>query len=322
MLPRFVPALPPGCLPTRFRLPPVAFRKRAMLRTAVICRRALLCSLLLGLTTGSLLLAQSTPASAQTLESVIPDAALRGVIHQSLSQKLPEKKEFEQADLKRLFFLTANGAKIASLQGLEQCTNLAALELNQNQITDLTPLTALVNLQTLSLADNQVVDLAPLGTLVRLQYLDAHGNQVASLAPLQTLTALRTLDVSGNQLASLAGIEPMARLQSLYFDGNQITDLAPLANLKWLASLGARQNRLTSAAGISALTELRFTFLEGNPLTDLQPLVDMAEQDAAGPQRFAPYWKLSVSKAGLTPDALTTQVERLKAAGVRLTLVE
>ena len=73
------------------------------------------------------------------------------------------------------------------------------------------------------------------------------------------------------------------------------------------------------AVTLAAFTELRFTFLGGNQVADLAPLVAMAKADAAGQQRFAPYWKLYLGENPL-PDAAKAQLEELKTLGVRVEL--
>ncbi|MCA9170249.1 MAG: hypothetical protein KDB23_21375, partial [Planctomycetales bacterium] len=66
------------------------------------------------------------------------------------------------------------------------------------------------------------------------------------------------------------------------------------------------------------LTELRHLFLEGNKLTDLAVLVGMAEKDASGEQRFAPFWNLYLANNPLDDAKTKPQLERLKELGARL----
>jgi hypothetical protein len=55
-------------------------------------------------------------------------------------------------------------------------------------------------------------------------------------------------------------------------------------------------------------------------LEDLTPLVEMAQADAAGPKLVAPFLRLYLGGNPLSEAAKTTQVEALKAAGVRVDL--
>ena len=71
-------------------------------------------------------------------------------------------------------------------------------------------------------------------------------------------------------------------------------------------------------AALGSMTELRYTFLEGNKVTDLGPLVTMAQKDAKGDRRFAPYWNLYVSGNPLSDAAKGGQIAALKKVGVRV----
>src|SRR5690606_32952160 len=117
------------------------------------------CRLATGLMVALLLL---SPA-ASSADEIFPDENLRNAIKEILKQKQIEKEQIAEEDLKSIFFLKAEGRKIADLTGLEKCTNLAQVELKDNQITDVTPLADLQNIQLLDLAKNQIADVSPLG---------------------------------------------------------------------------------------------------------------------------------------------------------------
>src|SRR5690606_16237578 len=110
------------------------------------------------------------------------------------------------------------------------------------------------------------------------------------------------------------------KIWSLYLDGNRVTDLEPLKNLRWLSSLDLRGNGVSSLEALSGLTELRFLILDNNRLTDLGVLVQMAEKDAAGEQRFAPFWNLYLGGNPPSDEAKTKQVERLRELGAKISL--
>ena len=46
----------------------------------------------------------------------------------------------------------------------------------------------------------------------------------------------------------------------------------------------------------------------------------MAEKDAAGEQRFAPFWNLYLANNPLTPAAQQAQLDKLKELGARISL--
>lgn len=247
-----------------------------------------------------------------------PDANLTAAIKAILKQKQIDKPQIDEADLKTIFFLDARGKEIKDLTGLEKCTSLAEVKLSNNAIENLAPLAELKNIQSLYLSKNQIKDLKPLAGLVQLQYLELNDNQIASLAGLEKLgEKLGTLHLNGNQIENLEPLSPLGKLHALYLAGNKVEKLAPLAGMKWMSSLDLTNNKVTDLAPLSAMTELRYTMLGGNPLQDLAPLVEMAKKDAAGEQRFAPYWHLYLDADPL-PEPAKKQLEELKAIGVRI----
>ena len=246
------------------------------------------------------------------------DKNLEAAIRKEL--KKDGKAPLKDADLKNVYFLRAGGGKITSLKGLEKCTNLASADLADNAIVDLGPMSGLLHLQKLVLSNNRVSNVAPLAKLVKLQYLDLSGNRIETVDGLKGLTALTTLYLSKNRLKSIKPLAGLTKIWSLYLNDNQLTDIAPLAKLKWLSSLDLRRNAISNLSALSGMTELRYTFLEGNKIADLSVLVSMAKKDAAGVQRFAPYWRLYLSGNPLTTAAKTGQVAELKKLGVRVAL--
>ncbi len=77
--------------------------------------------------------------------------------------------------------LSAPGASIVDLTGIENCTNL----------------------ETLDLSGNAIVSIAPLSGLAGLQYLDLGGNQITNIQPLSGLYALTTVKLWGTGNAVL-----------------------------------------------------------------------------------------------------------------------
>lgn len=256
-------------------------------------------------------------AQSLVAEELIPDPQLNAVIRQVLKKKQIEKEQIDPQDLKTIFFLDARKQGIKSLAGLEHCTNLAEVKLGNNEIADISPLAALKNVQSLSLDHNHVSSLQPLAELTKLQYLELSSNQIQSLTGLESLTNLRSLYLSDNQVRDLAPLASLKQLRSIYLNGNQVESLEPLRELKWVATLALKGNRIADLSPVSGFTELRFTFLEDNPLTNFSVLVQMAQADAAGPKRFAPYWFLYVDDQNLSDEA-KAQLESLKQIGVRV----
>ena len=286
--------------------------------TSLFTLTALLLTILGGPATAQDKKDKKAAMKAPAAKKIFPDAKLQAVITAILKKKQAKTDPIQEADLKTIFFLEAPGKEITNLSGLEKCPNLALINLSKNGITDLKPLAGLKNVQSLDLSKNKIADVTPLKGLAKLQYLQLEHNQVAKLDGLGGLKKLSALYLSNNKVASVAPLKGLEKLSSLYLDNNKVADLAPLKGLKWVANLALRNNQVKDVAALGSMTELRYTFLEGNKVTDLGPLVTMAQKDAKGDRRFAPYWNLYVSGNPLSDAAKGGQIAALKKVGVRV----
>ncbi len=260
-----------------------------------------------------------SPASSANAD-IFPDKQLETVIKEILKKKQLKTDKINEADLKDIFFLTANGKDIADLTGLEKCTNLHQVQLTGNKIKNVKPLAGLDKIQSLDLSDNKITDVSPLAKLGKLQYLQLEKNQVEKLDGLKDLKAMRSLYLSHNKIQSIAPLKGLEKLWTLEVAHNQISDLKHLAKLKWLSNLHLEDNKIKDVAPLEGMTELRFTFLERNQITDIATLLKMAKKDAQGERRFAPYWRLYLSGNPLNDAGKKTHVAELKKIGVRVEL--
>jgi internalin A len=104
----------------------------------------------------------------------------------------------------------------------------------------------------------------------------------------------------------------------LYLDGNQVTDLKTLTKLTSLDSLSLSGNGVSDLKPLAELTEWKYLILENNKIKDLGVLVEMAKKDAAGEQRFAPFWRIYLKGNPLSKEAQTKQVEEITKLGGRV----
>ena len=72
-----------------------------------------------------------------TVIVVFPDATLEAVIREAIGSPTGD---IYPSDLQSLTRLTAQESSIASLTGLQYCTNLQEIDLKKNQISDISPL--------------------------------------------------------------------------------------------------------------------------------------------------------------------------------------
>ena len=289
----------------------------------------LLSSVLLGAAAAIPVFSTPTTAPAADREPVVAprpverlfrDAALTAAVREELH--LADDAELKPEDLRNVYFLRAPDAGVKRLDGLENCPNVALIDLSGNAIADVAPLAGLGALQSLDLAGNRIESLEPLAGLENLQYLKLDGNQVADLAPLAKLERLAALYLPDNLVTDLAPLSGLKSLTSLDAAGNGVTDAGPLAGCERLSAVTLSRNGLSDVAPLAKLTELRFLILRENEIADLAPLAAAATADAAGPRSFAPYLQLYLEGNPLSDAARGGQLDALRAAGVRAFLDE
>jgi internalin A len=252
------------------------------------------------------------------LAGPFPDKNLETAVRATLFDKRDPNTELTDDDLRKVFILEAKGKQIRDLTGLEKCTNLALINLAQNEVADINPIKNLANLQSLDLSQNKLVDVAPLAGLKALQYVELSNNQITALPSLEALNKLSALYMADNKVADLAPLAKLTKLSSLDLAKNQVSNLAPLAEVKDLSLLKLSDNQIEDISAIGNFKRLSMLFLERNKIKDLSPLVASAKADAEGEKRFAPYLRLYLADNPLSDAAKTEQINALKGFGVRV----
>src|SRR5690606_14128346 len=105
---------------------------------------------------------------------------------------------------------------------------------------------------------------------------------------------------------------------SLSLGNNQVHDAGPLASLSKLTTLDVSDNQIGDVTPMTHQTDLKLLLIQRNKIEDLTPLVDAAKADADGPKLFAPYLRLHLEGNPLPESSRSSQLEALKAAGVRV----
>jgi internalin A len=269
---------------------------------------------------GLFVAALSLVSSPLVAEDLFPDKGLEAAVRREVFAKRDNQEPLTAEDVKNISQVRGRGKGIKSLQGLEHCRSLALIELAENEIVDLAPIKDLTVLQSVDFANNKIVDVKPLEGLVGLQYLELSANSIVDVTPLSALENMRSLYLSGNQVKDLAALSGLKKMWSLYLDGNPLGDLSPLAELTKLESLDLRKTGISDLAHLAGYTELDYLLLDGNKLTDLSVLVAMAQKDAEGQKRFAPFVKIYLAGNPLSDEAKGAQVEQLKKVGCRVHL--
>lgn len=181
-----------------------------------------------------------TKAAVDKLKASLPGCEIK---HSELSYTVTFGQTVYKADT--AVSITAPGANVSSLAGLERFDFLQNLELGQNRVTDLSPLSGLAALRTLGLGGNGLADISPLSGLTGLTKLDLSDNGIRDLAALSKLTALTELNLNDNMAADLTALSGLSRLQILCLDNNRVDDVAPLLTLTGLRQLYISGNGLS-----------------------------------------------------------------------------
>lgn len=193
------------------------------------------------------------PASSGIIE--FADSALHEAVLDELGihSNLPLFRE----DILKLTQLTARGAHISSLEGIEAAVNLQQLDLRDNDLHDLKPLSGLQQLVWLSVRENSAItDLSPLSDLTRLRYLNINRNEnIESIVPLQGLRALEVLIMRAVPVLHRADEQQVltyfTRLERLNVRNTGLTSVAVLLNHLerdgFREQLDVRENPLTDA---------------------------------------------------------------------------
>jgi len=262
-----------------------------------------------------LLLSCSALLPAQDL---FPDKALEAAVRAEVFAKRYNQEPLTVDDVKTISQVVGKGKGITNLEGLQHCAALMLIDLENNQIADLTPIKDLKLVQSLTLAGNKIESIAPLENFTKLQYLDVSRNTIKDIAPLTKMENMRSLYLSQNSIESLAPIAGLKKVWTLYVAANPIADFAPVSQLKWLSSLDAKGCNISDLSFLKPLTELSYVMLAENKISDLGILVEMAQADAAGAKRFAPFWRLYLYGNPFSDAATQQQIPALKAAGSKV----
>lgn len=158
-------------------------------------------------------------ASAQ--EVVIPDAALKSAIWETLGKPGPVGTLTEQ-DMLRLTSLYAYSRRVKILEGLGAAHNLTTLDLRFNHLTNFSFLSGLTRLTTLDLGGNQLTSLTLPAGLTSLITLNLFGNNLTDFAFLSALASLTTLDLGYNRLSGLTLPAELTSLTTLNLAGNPL----------------------------------------------------------------------------------------------------
>jgi hypothetical protein len=253
-----------------------------------ISRRQLTSALLLVI----LLSACALPALAQ-IYVPFPDPTLEAAVRDAIGK--PSGLIFD-TDLKALKGLSARGAGITDLNGIQYCTSLTQLNLSNNEITNINYLFQLTSLTNLNFQNNKIIRIHALSGLTNLTMLQLQNNRIGNVEALRNMTSLTWLSLYGNgeitNINALSGLRSLTSLQlhdnhivdisalwglsnlkTFHIPNNKIVDISVLAGLRSLENLGLSGNEIHDISSLEGLTSLERLYLGDNEITDISALV-------------------------------------------------
>ena len=133
-------------------------------------------------------------------EPLLEDKNLKKLVSNKLD-KNPAK--ITKEDLKQIINLKITGPEgaevgaIKSVAGMENLSQLKALNLKSNQIQDVEPLKNLTEIRYLDLSNNQIEDIKPLTNLDSLIHLNVSNNDLDISSGSKTMKIIKKLRAEG-----------------------------------------------------------------------------------------------------------------------------
>ena len=192
--------------------------------------------------------------------------------------------ETPEAHLSRVTHLHLQGKRIATIEGLELCTNLKVLYLYDNAIERIENLDFAPNLQYLQLQNNNIKDI-PSMPFPNLLKFYADENAIQHLTGLDRCTKLEELRIAGQRLPDqislsfdMKSLNAFSRtLYSLDVSGNGIADVSVFFVLRGLRKFLCAHNRISELHDLKDMMSLPYLAevdLRGNPACNINKYRD------------------------------------------------
>ena len=110
-----------------------------------------------------------------------------------------------------------------TVQPIQYCTDLVALDLGHQQIEDISCLKSLTKLKVLILADNKISDISALAYMPDLVYVELFMNRISDLTPLSGLRHIKDLNLCTNRISDLTPLYSLTSLERLWYSNNKYT---------------------------------------------------------------------------------------------------
>ncbi len=163
--------------------------------------------------------------------------------------------------------LDLSNSSIESIDGLQGCTSITELYINDNKILSLDSL-SMLNKITVLIADNNNisnVDLLP----STLTYLNVSKNNLTDMECVQYINNLEYLFADENDISDIDCLENKSKLKSLSLSDNSISDISVLSGCTGLTYLNLSHNEIKDVSSLNLLTNLRDLRLSSNLISNI-----------------------------------------------------
>ncbi|CAF1250746.1 unnamed protein product [Adineta ricciae] len=168
-----------------------------------------------------------------------------------------------------LTHLTLRQCKLVQLTGLESCSSLTILDVENNWLEQVH--IQLNHLQYLNISRNRLTSLLSLQSL-SLKYLDVSKNRLTRLNGIETLSNLNILLATGNQLLTTIGLQGCTHLLHMDLSDNHLVEMEQLEQCPLLITLKATSNALIQCPNLLNSILLNELDLSSNSLTSFDEL--------------------------------------------------
>ncbi|CAF0912178.1 unnamed protein product [Adineta ricciae] len=168
-----------------------------------------------------------------------------------------------------LTHLTLRQCKLVQLTGLESCSSLTILDVENNWLEQMH--IQLNHLQYLNISRNRLTSLLSLQS-PSLKYLDVSKNRLTRLNGIETLSNLNILLATGNQLLTTIGLQGCTHLLHMDLSDNHLVEMEQLEQCPLLITLKATSNALIQCPNLLNSILLNELDLSSNSLTSFDEL--------------------------------------------------
>ena len=166
--------------------------------------------------------------------------------------------------------LDLSNRNIYSIDGLQGCTKITHLYINNNHISDLDPICGLKNLFYLVADHNDLEKIELLPQNIKL--INVEKNKLKNASGIGLLDNVETIFAGSNKLTSINWLANKDKLRYLTLDNNDLEDISPLSNCTNLVHLNLAWNSICDVSPLHNMVHLKFLKLSYNMIDEVYSL--------------------------------------------------